>query len=92
VGKAWERRQKRNPGGCSNAALSAEALRRVIELEPQTLKLWTSAIARRRISARGAERLLRVALTISDLDGTGEVGTRELVEALSYRSFDQQEE
>jgi magnesium chelatase family protein len=92
VGMAWQRREQRNPGGCSNAALSAEALRRVMAVEPEALELWTSAIKRRRISARGAERLLRVALTICDLDGRSEVGTAAIVEALSYRSFDQQEE
>jgi magnesium chelatase family protein len=80
---------QRNPGGCSNAALPAQALRRVLQLEPQALQLWEGAVSQRKLSARGAERLLRVALTIADLDGQRSVGPGPIAEALNYRSFDQ---
>lgn len=89
VGAARRRMGRRNPGGCGNAALPAEALRRVLQLEPQALKLWEGAVSQRKLSARGAERLLRVALTIADLDGQRSVGPGPIAEALSYRSFDQ---
>ncbi|MCS5707197.1 YifB family Mg chelatase-like AAA ATPase [Synechococcus sp. FGCU-3] len=88
--KAARRRMgQRNPGGCSNAALPAQALRRVLQLEPQALQLWEGAVSQRKLSARGAERLLRVALTIADLDGQRSVGPGPIAEALNYRSFDQ---
>ena len=39
--------------------------------------------------ARAAERVLRVARTIADLDDQPAVGTQAIAEALTYRSFDQ---
>jgi magnesium chelatase family protein len=61
----------------------------VLELEPAALQLWEGAVGQRRLSARAAERLLRVALTIADLDNERLVGHGAIAEALSYRSFDQ---
>ena len=37
----------------------------------------------------GDPRLLRVAQTISDLDGTDTIGPSAIAEALTFRSFDQ---
>ena len=80
---------RRNPGGAANGALPGEALRRILQLKPPALELWEGAVSQRRLSARGAERLLRVAQTISDLDGQASIGPGAIAEALNYRSFDQ---
>jgi magnesium chelatase family protein len=40
-----------------------------------------------RLSARGYHRVLRVARTLADLDGTEEIGRLHLAEALSYRAL-----
>ena len=79
----------RNPGGLANAELPAKALKRLLNIEAKALQLWEAAIGQRRLSARAAERLLRVAQTITDLDGGREIGVQAIGEALSYRSFDQ---
>jgi len=89
VREARRRMAERNPGGLSNAALPWELLRPRVGLEPAALQLWEAAVNQRRLSARGAERLLRVARTIGDLDGDARVGGAAIGEALSYRSFDQ---
>ena len=86
---ARQRMQTRNPGGVNNAHLSAAALQRCGALEPTALELWQQAIDQRGLSARSAERVLRVGRTIADLDGSALVGTAAIAEALSYRSFDQ---
>jgi magnesium chelatase family protein len=40
-----------------------------------------------RLSARGYHRVLRVARTLADLDGSAKVGRLHLAEALSYRAL-----
>ena len=79
----------RNPGGLANAELPAKELKRLLNIEAKALQLWEAAIGQRRLTARAAERLLRVAQTITDLDGGREIGIGAIGEALSYRSFDQ---
>ena len=53
---------------------------------------WTPVLLRdaaetMRLSARGYHRVLRVARTLADLDGTEKVGRLHLAEALSYRAL-----
>jgi magnesium chelatase family protein len=87
--KARQRMAQRNPGGRPNGQLPGSSLRNLVELEAGSLELWQQAISQRSLSARAGERLLRVALTLADLEGTRAVGAQQLAEALTYRSFDQ---
>jgi magnesium chelatase family protein len=89
VRQARQRMARRNPGGCSNGALPAAELGRTLHLQADALQLWEGAVSHRRLSARGAERLLRVAQTISDLDDRPTIEPGAIAEALGYRSFDQ---
>ncbi|MGH6703986.1 MAG: YifB family Mg chelatase-like AAA ATPase, partial [Bradyrhizobium sp.] len=49
--------------------------------------LLTRAAESLRLSARGYHRVLRVARTLADLDGTERIGRVHLAEALSYRAL-----
>jgi magnesium chelatase family protein len=51
------------------------------------LTLLREAADAMRLSARGYHRVLRVARTLADLDGTEKVGRVHLAEALSYRAL-----
>ncbi|MFM2080812.1 MAG: hypothetical protein RLZZ219_1494 [Cyanobacteriota bacterium] len=97
---ARRRMQARNPGGVCNGRLEGRALLQQCRLTTEALELWQGAVQQRRLSARAADRVLRVARTITDL-AAGEtpahgsnapeedaVGPRAIAEALSYRSFD----
>ena len=80
--------ERRNPGGACNAQLSAAELAQVLNLEEEALLLWEKALECRRLTARGAQRVLRVARTISDLVAAPQVSPLAIAEALAYRSFD----
>ncbi|MBD2550791.1 YifB family Mg chelatase-like AAA ATPase [Microcystis elabens FACHB-917] len=88
VAAARRRMAARNPQGAANGQLDGPSLASVVDPEPEALALWERAISQRRLSARGAERVLRVARTIADLAGEERVGCGAIAEALSYRSFD----
>ena len=89
VHAARKRMLSRNPQGVSNSQLSATDLRQRGAISSEALDLWQLAIDQRGLSARAAERVLRVGRTIADLGGHSHVNASAVAEALSYRSFDQ---
>ena len=88
VAVARQRMGRRNPRGLANGQLDGQALAAVVNPEPDALNLWERAITQRKLSARGAERVLRVARTIADLGGEARTSAAAIAEALGYRSFD----
>lgn len=81
---ARERVRERGQAG-PNAGLGPEAVRGAAALADGARGLLASAIDRLALSARGHDRLLRVARTIADLDGAERVSEIHLGEALGYR-------
>jgi magnesium chelatase family protein len=72
-------------GASSNARLSYDALRRVARPNREGEALLQHAVDRLGLTARGLDRVLRVARTLADLAGREEVVTRDLAEALHFR-------
>jgi magnesium chelatase family protein len=72
-------------GILSNAAAPANVIETVAQLDAGGLALVREASDRLHLSARGFHRVLKLARTIADLDGAGEVGRPHLAEALTYR-------
>lgn len=71
-----------------NARMSATQVRRFCAVPLDGQKLLALAMERLGLSARGHDRILKVARTIADLEG-GEGITREhLSEAIQYRGLD----
>jgi magnesium chelatase family protein len=54
-------------------------------LDADARRLAATAMTRLALSARGYDRVLRVARSIADLDDAERVGTDHLAEALQYR-------
>jgi len=68
-----------------NAALPARLARTHCRPDPEARRLLEQAVDRFGLTARGHQRVLRVARTIADLDGRSEVGVAHVAEALRYR-------
>jgi magnesium chelatase family protein len=71
----------------TNAQAHGPVLEEVAKPDGGGLKLLRDAADAMRLSARGYHRVLRVARTLADLDGAGNVGRIHLAEALSYRAL-----
>ncbi len=71
-----------------NAQLSARQISEFCVLEDEERILMERAFQKYLLSARGYHRILKVARTIADLDGSEKIGCRHLQEALCYRSPD----
>ncbi|MBI3446125.1 MAG: ATP-binding protein [Magnetospirillum sp.] len=69
----------------TNAEADGELLERVASPDEAGRRLLTEAAERMRLSARGWHRVLRVARTLADLEGSESIGRLHVAEALSYR-------
>ena len=69
----------------TNAELTPALTGRYCPLDTQAARLLDAAIGRMSLSARGYDRVLKVARTIADLAGAGQIGADHLAEALQFR-------
>ena len=75
-------------GPLVNARLRGAALRKICALDEAGRSLLARAAERLGLSARGHDRILKVARTIADLDGAERILPRHLAEAVQYRALD----
>ena len=73
-----------------NARLKGAALRRGCALDDPGRALLLRAVERLGLSARGHDRILRVARTIADLEGRDAIAPHHLAEAVQYRALDRE--
>ena len=71
-----------------NAQLDSAAIRKYCITEPAADALIKAAYEKMGMSARGYDRIMRVARTIADLDGSETIGAKHVAEAIQYRSLD----
>lgn len=74
--------------GCLNDDLRAEKLEEVVGDEPETKVILDKIITRLGLSARSYTRILRLARTIADMDGSEKVMPFHVAEASSFRYLD----
>ena len=76
------------PGVHTNAMMNARMLREFCPLDQAARELLERAMVRLDLSARAYDRIVKVARTIADLEGTADIGAAHLAEAINYRSLD----
>lgn len=75
-------------GLLTNAALTPRLMREHVRAQPDALACLRGAYERGTLSARGHQRLLRVARTIADLEASDRVHLKHVKEALGMRQED----
>ena len=87
VTAARERQENRlGPGRC-NAEMTPSELRESV-LAEEAATLLAESYARRRLSGRAHDRVLRLARTVADLAGEEEIGREQMAQALQLRRRD----
>lgn len=71
-----------------NAQMSPKMVRKVCQISEAGTTLLKSAMERLGLSALAYDRILKVARTIADLDGSESVELEHLAESINYRSLD----
>ncbi len=71
-----------------NAQMSSRMIRAHCEIDSAGKTLLKKAMEKLGLSARAYDRILKVARTIADLEGTEKIQSYHLAEAIQYRSLD----
>lgn len=75
-------------GVTCNANIPSALLNETCETSPAAEKILRAAFSRLGLSARGYDRILKVARTIADLDGEKLIETPHISQAIQFRSLD----
>lgn len=86
--KIQEERYKNYPEIHSNAQMTTKLLQKYCVLDTAGQEALRNAMRRLGLSARAYDRILKVARTIADLDGSEQIRHDHLAEAINYRSLD----
>ncbi len=72
----------------SNSRMDSRLIKKCCRLQPQSLSLMKMAMEEMGLSARGYDKVLKVARTIADLACSDEILPEHLAEAVQYRSLE----
>ena len=70
----------------SNAGMSPRMIRHYCKIDPESETMLERAMTRLGLSARAYDRILKVSRTIADLEGSEDIRSSCVAEAVGYRS------
>jgi len=73
-------------GGMCNARMGPEEMRKFCDLSEESAGLMKSAFEAMGLTARSYDRILKVARTVADLDGSETIEPQHIAEAIQYRA------
>jgi len=73
-----------------NAQMGVKQIRQFCKLNETSIKLLKNAMKQLNLSARAYDRILKVSRTIADLDGSENILSEHISEAIQYRSLDRE--
>ncbi len=71
-----------------NSQMDSRLLRKYAMAEPAAIRILGEAMNRLNLSARAYDRILKVARTIADMEGSRTITPQHIAEAIGYRSLD----
>ena len=83
-----EHRYQGQKGIHCNAQMTERMIHQYAEPDESSLELLRVAMERLKLSARAYNRILKVARTIADLEGSEKIQSHHVAEAVGYRNLD----
>ena len=78
------------PGIHCNAQMTSKLIAKYAQPDEKGLQLLKNAMERLNLSARAYDRILKVSRTIADLEGSNDILSNHIAEAISYRNLDRE--
>ena len=86
--RAVQRERYKGSGVHTNAQMTNAQMKKHCALSPECERILEAAFRKLNMTARASTRVLKVARRIADLDGSADIQSRHITEAVQYRSLD----